>query len=243
MGTPSPGPHQVDRGQSQKQRQRGDDFEIQNGLAADAAHALHVAAAGDAHHQRAEQQRRDDGADQPQEHVADRAQLPGESGRRDAQRHARGHADKDPGGEGEPFHRSPHFSFWRSTSKNIMLRRADQVQRIMRAAAHNGIALADGRAHLAIDGEVDALIRAARKHADHAGFGHQHRTVGQHVRADGREADGRHGREDDRPAGRKRIGRGAGGRGDDQAVGLVGADELLVHVGRPDRSCGRWRTW
>ena len=36
---------------------------------------------------------------------------------------------------------------------------------------------------------------------------------------------------DDRAAGGERIGRGAGGRGDDQAVGLVGADELLVHVG------------
>ena len=63
------GPHQVHGGQAQEQRQRGDDFEIEDGLDADAAHALQIAAAGDADHQRGEDQRRDDGADQPQENV------------------------------------------------------------------------------------------------------------------------------------------------------------------------------
>ena len=76
----------------------------------------------------------------------------------------------------------------------------------------------------------DALVGRARNDADHAGFGHQHRPVGEHVRANGRDADGRHRRENDGAAGGERIGRGAGGRGDDEAIGFVGANELLVHV-------------
>jgi hypothetical protein len=50
----------------EKQRERGDDFEVDDGLQADAAHAFEVAAAGDAVDQCAEDQRRDDGADKPE---------------------------------------------------------------------------------------------------------------------------------------------------------------------------------
>ena len=114
------GAHQVDGGQPQQQRQGGDNLEIEDGLAADAAHAFHVAAARDAHHQRAKDQRRDDGADQLQKHPADGRELPGEARRDDSESHARGHPDEDPGGERDAFQRSPHFSFWRRTSKNIM---------------------------------------------------------------------------------------------------------------------------
>ena len=114
------GTHQVDRGEPQKQRERGDDFEVDDGFQADAAHALQIAAARDAIYQRAENQRRDDGADQPQEDGADRAELPRYTGRKRAQSHARGHADEDPGSQRQALQRSPHFSFWRSTSKNIM---------------------------------------------------------------------------------------------------------------------------
>ena len=90
------GAHQVHRAQPEEQREGGDDFEIEDRLGADAAHLLDVAAARDAGHQRAEQQRRDDRADQPQKDRAHRPELLGEVGREDAQRHARGHADKDP---------------------------------------------------------------------------------------------------------------------------------------------------
>ena len=68
-------PHQVHRRQAQEQRERGDDFEVDDGLQADAAHALEIAAAGDAVDQRAEDQRRDDGADQPQKDGADWARV------------------------------------------------------------------------------------------------------------------------------------------------------------------------
>ena len=225
-----PGPHQVDRAQSEEQRHGGDDFEIEDGLGADAAHVLEVAAAGDAGHQRGEQQGRDDGADQAQEDVAHRAELVGEIRREDAQRHAGGHADEDPGGQREPLHRSPHLSFWRSTSKNIM--RGGRIRSSEWCELRHTITSRSrmGSAHLAIDGEVDALVGAARNHADDAGFGHQDGPVGEHVRADGREADGGHGGENDGSAGGERIRGGAGGRGDDQPVGFVGADELLVHV-------------
>ncbi len=47
----------------------------------------------------------------------------------------------------------------------------------------------------------------------------------------------------DRAAGGERIGGGAGGRGDDQAVGLVGADELLVHVGVEIDHAGDASSW
>ena len=93
------GPHQVDGGESQEQREGGDDFEVDDGLEADAAHALEVAAAGDANHQRAEYQGRDDGADQPQKDGADGSQLARHAGREGSQSHPRGHADEDPGGQ------------------------------------------------------------------------------------------------------------------------------------------------
>ncbi len=91
------------------------------------------------------------------------------------------------------FNVSPPFQLLPQHVEEHLARRTDQVQRVLRAVAHQRVALADGRAHLAVDGQIHALIGTARDHADHAGFGHQHRPVGEHVRADGREADGRHG--------------------------------------------------
>src|ERR1043165_1777757 len=70
--------------------------------------------------QRAEQKRRDDGTDQPQEHVAGGTQLRGELRLENPGHYPRGHSDKDPGGERNALHRPPHFNFWRNTSKNIM---------------------------------------------------------------------------------------------------------------------------
>ena len=81
MGTPTPGAHQIHRGQSQKQRERGDDFEIEDRLGADAAHVLRAAAAGDACDQGGENQRRDDRADEAKKDRAERAELLRELGR------------------------------------------------------------------------------------------------------------------------------------------------------------------
>src|SRR6185369_1708448 len=72
------GADQVDYAEAQEERDRGDHFEVEDRLQSDAAHLLHVAAAGDAGHQRAEQEGGDDGADEAQKDVADGAELLGE---------------------------------------------------------------------------------------------------------------------------------------------------------------------
>ena len=110
---------QVDGGETEKQREGGDDFKIDDGLETDAAHLFEVARAGDAVDQGGEDQRRNDGADEAQENVADGFQVRGKARRGGAHGHAGGHANEDPGSQRKAFHRSPHLSFWRSTSKNI----------------------------------------------------------------------------------------------------------------------------
>ena len=55
---------EIDHAEAEEERQRGDDLEVENGLAADAAHVLELARPGDAVDQSSEKQRRDDGADQ-----------------------------------------------------------------------------------------------------------------------------------------------------------------------------------
>ena len=152
------------------------------------------------------------------------------AGRESAEGHAGGHADEDPGGERQALQRSPHFSFWRSTSKNIMRGGRIRCSAYCGAAADHGIVFLERLADLAVDGQVDGRVLAAAADFHLAGFGDQHGPVGQHVRADGREADGGHRGKDDGAAGGERISRGAGGRGDDQAVGFVGAHELVVDV-------------
>ncbi len=150
--------------------------------------------------------------------------------REGAHGHAGGHPDEDPESQRETLQRSPHFNFCRSTSKNIW--RGGRI----RCSAYCVLwQTSVSRSRMGVPTwpsmvRIDALVGTAGDHADPAGFGHQHRTVGEHVRADGREADGGHRRENDGAAGGKRIGRGAGGRADDEAVGLVGAHELLVDV-------------
>ena len=91
------GTHQIDHAQPQEQRKRSDDFEIEDGLGADSPHVFEIAAAGDSGHERAEQQRRDDGTDQAQKHGAHQAELLGDVRGEDAERHAGRHADEDPG--------------------------------------------------------------------------------------------------------------------------------------------------
>ena len=115
------GPHQVHRGQPQEQRHRGDDLEVDDGLEADAAHApsrrrapaiptTSVAKISGAMMDLISRRKM----------LLTGASCCADGGRAQAQRDAGGHADEDPGGERQPLHRSPHFSFWRSTSKNIM---------------------------------------------------------------------------------------------------------------------------
>src|SRR6185312_3022707 len=88
-----------------------------------------------------------------------------------------------------------------------------------------------GAADLAIDGQERIVIFGAADDADRQVGGNQQRPVGQGVGADRRDTDGIDGREDDGSAGRERVRGGAGGRGDDQTVGLVFGDESIA---RPD---------
>ena len=83
-------------------------------------------------------------------------------------------------------------------------------------------------APLAIDREDHATHVAAehqpqlRRRADHE------RPVGQRVRADRRQRHRRHPRRDDRPAGGHVVGGRSRGRRDDQPVGAIRRDELVV---------------
>jgi hypothetical protein len=97
---------------------------VNDGLQTDAAHGLDAAGSGDPIHQRAEDQRSDDGLDQPQKYVGHGGHPLrfGDIGKGNPYAHSHGHADENPAGERKlPDHRSPHFNFSRSTSKNNIL--------------------------------------------------------------------------------------------------------------------------
>ena len=95
------------------------------------------------------------------------------------------------------------------------------MQGVVRGAAHNRVALGNRAAHLAINRQVSGFIRIVRQDADHAGFRHQHGAIGERVRADGRQANGRHRRKNDRAAGRQRVRGRAGGCRHDEGVGRI----------------------
>jgi hypothetical protein len=79
--------------------------------------------------------------------------------------------------------------------------------------------------------EVGAGV-AAGHHFDRdlAGGGQHDGPVGQGVRRDRHHHPAADGRVQQRPAGRQRVGGGAGGRGDDQAVGALVGHEVAVHL-------------
>ena len=57
------------------------------------------------------------------------------------------------------------------------------------------------------------------------------RTVTERVRANGYQCDGIQFRMQDRTAAGERVGRGTGGRGNNQSVGTIGVDEVVVNPG------------
>ncbi len=65
--TPDAGLDQIHRAQTDEERDGGHNLEVEKRLAADAAHGLDVARAGNTGNQRGEQQRRNDRLDQAQE--------------------------------------------------------------------------------------------------------------------------------------------------------------------------------
>ncbi len=82
---------------------------------------------------------------------------------------------------------------------------------------------------MAVDRQVGTFLTVVEDVND-AVVGDDDGAVGEHVRANGRDAETVDGREDDGAAGGKRIGSGTGGSGDDETVGLVGGDEVVVDV-------------
>src|SRR4029077_14503364 len=89
-------------------------------LDADAAHRFYATRASDASKQRDENQRPHDGLDQPQVNGRNDRYFRRlrETRREDSEQESGGHPEKNPTGQREPLQRSPHFSFWRSTSRN-----------------------------------------------------------------------------------------------------------------------------
>ena len=103
----------VDRNQPDGQRQRGDDFEVDDRPERQAAHLLHVVAvARDADHQAAEQQRYHDRLDHPEEDRGQELEDDDQVGIlpdiviEPAEDHADDRGDDDPGGEAEFPHES-----------------------------------------------------------------------------------------------------------------------------------------
>ena len=92
-------------------------------------------------------------------------------------------------GQRRSLHRSPHLSFCAQHVEEHLARRPDQVQRVVRASANHVVVLAQRRADLPVDRQERALVGTARRDPDHARLGHHHRAIGQHVRADRRDAD------------------------------------------------------
>ncbi len=83
---------------------------------------------------------------------------------------------------------------------------------------------------LAVNGEVDFVGDADDLDADGGVAGHDDRADGKQVGADGGDQHGVDAGHDDGAVGGEVVGSGAGGGGDDDAVGAEGGDELIVDL-------------
>src|SRR5215472_7793213 len=99
LANPDTRTRQVDGAEPDEQSQGGDQFKINEGFDAHASNLLQVGMPGNAHHQRGEDQGRDDGADQAQKDRAQYLKLFGESGEVMADLRAQEDSDHDPRGE------------------------------------------------------------------------------------------------------------------------------------------------
>ena len=93
----------VGDGEAQKEREGGHDLEIEQRLAAHAAHGFDIAGLGDAHDDRGHQQRHDEALDERDEGLGQKAeQLVGHRmlilGQKAAQQNTQGEAHKNPKG-------------------------------------------------------------------------------------------------------------------------------------------------
>ena len=90
---------EIDCGYAEKERDGGDDFEIDETLPADAAYFAQVAVTGDAGDESADDERGHDDFDEPEEDVAEDAELNGESRRVEAEFEPGEHGEENPEGE------------------------------------------------------------------------------------------------------------------------------------------------
>ena len=93
---------QIDGPEPEEDRDGGDDFEEDDGAQSQPADLPQVGMPGDADHQRSEQQRRNDGLDQPQKDERQHAQMRGDIGEVVPDLRAQQHGDEDPRGERPP---------------------------------------------------------------------------------------------------------------------------------------------
>ena len=233
IGTPVAGAHQVHRAQPQEQRDGGDDFEVDDRL----------------------ERRCGPSASMSPPPAMPYTSVPNSSGamidrisrrntllagpscfadvrRDDPQRDARGHADEDPGGERNPLHRSPHFSFCAQHVEEHHARadgsdaaNSRELRHTTVSPSRSGPPIWPSMVRNTLSSGPCDVTRMTLVSGTSTG-----RLVSMCGQIGVMQMRG-HGGEDDRAAGGERVRRGAGGRGDDQAVGLVGADELVVHVG------------
>src|SRR5258707_13213175 len=86
----------MDSGETGQHGDRGDDFEVDERLDAQAADSLQIGVAGDAHHEDAKEQRRDDYLDEPQKDSAEKLQVDRDGRRVVAELRASEKPDEDP---------------------------------------------------------------------------------------------------------------------------------------------------
>ena len=130
---------------------------------------------------------------------------------------------------GKQSYRCPHFSLVRSTSKNVFCTRNSWTLMLGLAAEH-AVAVVHGHADLAVDAEIGFFFAGLDHDLDFRSIAHHQRAMRQRVRRDRRNHEGVDRRHQDWPAGGQRIGGRTGGRGDDQAVGLVAGNEHLIDI-------------
>src|SRR5215467_3572425 len=82
-----------------------DNFEIDEGLEAEAADLSEIGMAGNSHDENAEDQRRDDDLDQTKEDIAENAKMFSRCGRIEAKFETGKHGDKDPKCQRTPANR------------------------------------------------------------------------------------------------------------------------------------------
>jgi hypothetical protein len=107
-------------------------------------------------------------------------------------------------------------------------RRLDESEAVGRTGDADAILGFHGNAFLAVESQEDGLGVARQFDFDAGRIAYDDGPVGERVRANGRDDEGFDRRVNDRAAGGEGIGSGTGGCGDDETVGAITADKIVV---------------